>query len=49
MNEQKQQVTNETNEINDLTVTTADEIKGGPKRIFIGGISVKDTQGDGQT
>lgn len=29
--------------IEDLNTQNADEIKGGPKRIFIGGLSVKET------
>ena len=34
-----------TNSINDLSVAgEAEAIKGGPKKIFIGGLSVKDTQ-----
>jgi hypothetical protein len=45
MNEQNQQTANGTSPVNDLSVTTdeAGEIKGGPKRIFIGGLSVKET------
>lgn len=44
MNAQNQQTTKQTTEMKDLTVTTADEIKGGPKRIFIGSLSVTGQQ-----
>ncbi|MDQ3009360.1 MAG: hypothetical protein ABIP14_10920 [Blastocatellia bacterium] len=33
---------NTTIEINDLEASSAEEIKGGPKRIFIGGLSAAD-------
>lgn len=32
-----------TNEINDLETNNADDIKGGPKKIFVGGLSVAQT------
>lgn len=43
MNQNELQTNN--SEINDLNVTDAEqaEIKGGPKRIFIGGLSAKDS------
>lgn len=44
MNEQNQQMTKQTTEMKDLTVTTADLIKGGPKRIFVGSLSVAGQQ-----
>ena len=43
-----QQTVNELNnttiEINDLEAAGAEEIKGGPKRIFIGGLSAADQE-----
>lgn len=42
--------TNETIEMNDLEAANAEAIKGGPKKIFIGGLSVagqdRDSDGD---
>ena len=45
MNEQNQEQT-QFSEVTDLPVEPngADEIKGGPKKIFIGGLSVEETQ-----
>jgi hypothetical protein len=50
MNEQNQEQT-QLSEVTDLTVEPkdADEIKGGPKRIFIGGLSVADSADAAQT
>ena len=36
-------INNESIIIEDLTAENADEIKGGPKKIFIGGLSVEET------
>jgi translation elongation factor EF-Tu-like GTPase len=48
-----QQTMNESNnttiEINDLEVSEAAEIKGGPKKIFIGGLSAADNDTTPQT
>jgi hypothetical protein len=43
---QQEQTNNTDQAINDLTVAETEqaEIKGGPKRIFIGGLSAKETQ-----
>lgn len=48
MNQNEQRSNNSDTKINDLNVTDVDqaEIKGGPKRIFIGGLSVAPTPGD---
>lgn len=45
-NESNNQMTEQTVEINDLEAGNAAEIKGGPKKIFIGGLSVADNQPD---
>jgi translation elongation factor EF-Tu-like GTPase len=41
-NESSNQMTEQTIEINDLEAGNATEIKGGPKKIFIGGLSIAD-------
>lgn len=45
-NESNNLATEQTIEINDLEAGNASEIKGGPKKIFIGGLSIADNQGD---
>jgi hypothetical protein len=46
MNTNESQTNNADTNLNDLAVAEAEqsEVKGGPKRIFIGGLSVKDSQ-----
>jgi hypothetical protein len=39
----KQDANNQSIIIEDLTAANTDEIKGGPKKIFIGGLSVEET------
>lgn len=45
MNRNEQQTSNANTKLDDLAVAEAEqaEIKGGPKKIFIGGLSVKET------
>lgn len=43
-NKASKQMTEQTIEINDLDAGNAIEIKGGPKKIFIGGLSIADQQ-----
>lgn len=38
--------TNETIEITDLEATNGNDIKGGPKKIFVGSLSVAEPQDD---
>ncbi|NOT62530.1 MAG: hypothetical protein HOP19_20180 [Acidobacteria bacterium] len=42
MKNTQSETTNQENELHDLEMKSTDEIKGGPKRIFIGGLSVAD-------
>ena len=46
MNESNHRLTEQAIEINDLEAGNAAEIKGGPKKIFIGGLSIADNQPD---
>jgi hypothetical protein len=43
-NELNNQMTEQTIGINDLEAGNAAEIKGGPKKIFVGGLSIADNQ-----